>query len=245
MIAASLMGRLGNQMFQIAATTALAKRNNDVATFPVLSRGEGTNQESQSLYTSTIFSKVVFSEDFSWLKCQYNEPYFSYCELPYRNNTLFNGYFQSEKYFIDQKETIKKLFLKDPIANNDNFVAVHVRRGDYIKLQHVHSNLAEEHNYYNLAMQEFKNKNFIFFSDDIEWCKAFFGNSHTYFEGKNEIEDFYMMTTFTNKIIANSSFSWWAAWLGESKSSKIIAPKQWFENTTSTKDLIPSRWTKI
>ncbi|OUU74651.1 MAG: hypothetical protein CBC29_05860 [Methylococcaceae bacterium TMED69] len=247
MITANLMGRLGNQMFQIAAATALADRNDDFSCFPTMSRGEGVSLESQKLYSETVFSKVNFTNDFSWCACQYNEPRFDYLDIPYRENLILNGYFQSEKYFLDQKDHIKKLFMPNNQTSekDESKVGIHVRRGDYIKLSHVHSNLADKYDYYQRAMSKFQNKSFVFFSDDIEWCKNRFGPDHEYFKSDNEIKDFYKLASYPNKIIANSSFSWWAAWLGEEKNSKIIAPLKWFENKTSTMDLIPERWTRI
>ena len=123
---------------------------------------------------------------------------------------------------------MKKVYGNLSFFENKDLVAVHVRRGDYVKLSHVHSNLAENHDYYKAAMSYFKGKKFVFFSDDIEWCRSKFGKDNLYITSISDISDMYIMGKIPNKIIANSSFSWWSAWLFEKNNHSIIAPKNWF-----------------
>jgi hypothetical protein len=251
------MGRLGNQMFQIAAAESLAIENNDIAVFPITVQGAHPNHMERAYYSSSIFSRIKYVTDIKWVQKVWGESNFSYSEIEYSKNMMINGYFQSEKYFMKNSEYIKNLFKPtewiayklnsyysgfDFYKNTKDYVAVHVRRGDYVNLSHIHTNLAENQNYYESAMKKYFNKKFVFFSDDILWCKNNFGNEHIYVNSVNDVLDLYLMSKFENIIIANSSFSWWSAWLGETNNSKIIAPKYWFANNTNIVDLIPSRW---
>ena len=104
---------------------------------------------------------------------------------------------------------------------NTESIAIHIRRIKYEDKLHI--------DYYLKALNIFNGvnkKQFFVFSDDIEWCKNnFYTNEFIYVSGNSEIEDFYLMSKCKNFIIANSSFSWWAAWLSKSKNKKIVAPK--------------------
>jgi hypothetical protein len=147
--------------------------------------------------------------------------------------TFFEGYWQSYKYFNKYSDQIRNSLNIDnlPVSievklqalkiKNTESVAIHVRRLEYEDKLNI--------NYYHNAIDLFKNLKFIkfyIFSDDIEWCKLnFSSNEFVFITNNSEIEDFYLMTKCNSFIIANSSFSWWAAWLSESESKKVIAPK--------------------
>jgi len=130
------------------------------------------------------------------------------------------------------------------ILNKDT-VSIHVRRGDYTNLQHIHPLQSIEYyeNAYNII--DDKSINVLVFSDDIEWCKnnIKFENI-TYIEGETNIVDMYIMSLCTHNIIANSSFSWWGAWLNNNKNKKVIAPINWFGSQSNlyTGDIIPKKW---
>ena len=94
---------------------------------------------------------------------------------------------------------------------------------------------------------DFKQQGLVF-SDDIDWCKGVFrGDRFTFIEGEKDYIDLYIMSQCKNNIIANSTFSWWGAWLNKNKNKKIVAPKKWFGSLIShnTKDLIPKEWIKV
>ena len=167
------------------------------------------------------------------------------------------GYFQSEKYFKHNRDKILELFKPQEkinkfllkkysnLINNEKHVSVHIRRGDYLKFSDYHTNLNKD--YYYKAMNYFKDEyKFIFFSDDIEWCKETFTNKNNIFiEKQDDILDLYLMSKIKNNIIANSSFSWWAAWLNENENKKVIAPSTWFgfkNGHLDKKDLLPKEW---
>jgi len=189
------------------------------------------------------------------LQYQYDEPKFSHDDLPTQDNILFNGYFQSEKYL--DRELILKLYSIDDISLeyiNDkykniisNSVSIHVRRGDYLNKYDKHP--VQDINYYNLAMKYFRDyKKFIIFSDDIEWCKTnFIGDQFIFIEGEHDYIDLWLMSLCDHNIIANSSFSWWGAWLNQNINKKVIAPKNWFgpKKKLDTIDLYCKDWILI
>ncbi len=197
----------------------------------------------------------------------YKAPFFHFDNrfFSVSNNTYLKGYWQSEKYFlpvqqlIRQELTIKKEFvesLKDfaETLSRENSVSVHIRRGDYKDktFSTFHGILPAV--YYDKAFKILNNKindaRYYFFSDDIGWVKNDLNMpGATYISGtisKTHIEDFYLMSHCKHNIIANSSFSWWAAWLNNNPDKIVIAPKKWFnKGPQDTQDLIPEGWIKI
>jgi hypothetical protein len=106
----------------------------------------------------------------------------------------------------------------------DNPICVHVRRGDYVHYNGIHDFPGKE--YYQEAMKEFPDGRFVFYSDDLDWCREEFPG-HDYMDQKNPYLALQSMSCCRGHIIANSSFSWWAAWL-RGKNGKTVAPSKWF-----------------
>lgn len=180
-------------------------------------------------------------------------------------DVLIKGFFQSEKYFIDYKKIVLKLFkfpkIKDKLVHkhlnlikNENSVAIHIRRGDYLnnpKARYFHGILKED--YYKKSISYFKkrvkNPVFFIFSDDIELVKKtfFFFNKEKFIfiDTKSSINDLHLMSNCKHFIIANSTFSWWGAWLSKNKHKIVCAPKRWVRARISTSDIIPENWIKI
>jgi len=256
-ISAYLQGGLGNQMFQIAAAVSLSIDNDTNAGFSLDHHdlpGQGRKCKN---YLETIFRNLDFSSNPS-VSHGYREPHFHYKKIEYTPDMCLVGYFQSEKYFEKHTDYIKKLFSVDEKTKRiidekygetlkNKPVAVHVRRGDYLQLVDFHPPCSVE--YYRDAMALFPADTiFLFFSDDISWCKENFVQDNVVFIEENEdILDFYLISVCNGVILSNSSFSWWAAWLNERSEKKIIAPKKWFGKSVShdIKDLIPLRWKTI
>ena len=146
-----------------------------------------------------------------------------------------NIYFQDIKWF-EEHEVLVKQYFSNGIGMRDE-VSIHVRRGDYLDFQDIYQNLSKT-DYYERAIMEFpKDTKFIVFSDDIEWCKtcpAFQGPQFTFSEGRNEIDDFNLMASCHHNILANSTFSWWAAYLNKHTDKIVICPKQsfWVNNVS-------------
>jgi len=182
-----------------------------------------------------------------------------------KGNVILGGYWQSEEYFKDIRDIIlddltllsspdkenKKMLQR---INNSNSVCLHVRRTDYVSdplLQKFHANLTQD--YYNKAIGSICNQisdpEFFIFSDEPEWCKrnVFTDRPHTYVDinGPDKApEDLRLMSACKHFIIANSSFSWWAAWLSENKKKNIIAPKRWYR-TRDEGDIVPKQWLRM
>jgi hypothetical protein len=172
------------------------------------------------------------------------------------NDISLFGFFQSEKYFKHIEESIKEDFTlrehilepcKEIAEGFENPVSLHVRRTDYLTNNANHHNL--DLSYYEEALKHFDDRQVIVFSDDPEWCKEqslFSDDRFLVSESEDNKIDLCLMTFCTSHIIANSSFSWWGAWLANSQ--KVIAPSKWFGPNNAdkeTKDLIPETWTII
>tara|TARA_Y100000310_G_scaffold334101_1_gene413045 strand:+ start:1438 stop:2208 length:771 start_codon:yes stop_codon:yes gene_type:complete len=253
MITSFLQGGLGNQLFQISAAVSLALENNDEAIFDMANHDLPLQGRKCENYIKTIFRNLKFSSGVP-LRLIYREPYFHYRKIEYRPDLCLIGYFQSEKYFEKHADVIKSLFSIDEKTKNlinekygevlkKKPVAVHVRRGDYLKFSDTHPPCSTE--YYKKAMESYSDSSFLFFSDDIAWCKDTFVQDNCIFAEDNEdLLDFYLISLCSGVILSNSSFSWWAAWLNEGAKKQIVVPKKWFGKSVEhdTRDLIPSRW---
>ena len=171
-----------------------------------------------------------------------------------------DGYWQNELYFSN----IRELLLRElsPINSmNDlgcaylesikksNSVSLHVRRGDYLNLKNIG---VLDVDYYMKAV-EYIRKNvekptFFIFSDDLDWCKkslGFMGGCTYVDRTQTEIDDLKLMSFCRHNIIANSSFSWWGAWLNQNPKKTVIAPKGWLLNDPGSSDVILSDWIKF
>jgi hypothetical protein len=180
-------------------------------------------------------------------------------------NISIIGFFQSEKYFIHYKEIVLKL-LRFPetknkllqnylnLIKNRNSVAIHIRRGDYLnnpKVRYIHGILGED--YYKKSIsyvkKRVKNPLFFIFSDDINLVKNTFlifkDKKYIFIDTKSAFSDLYLMSNCKNFIIANSTFSWWGAWLSKNKHKIVCAPKKWMRAQISISDVVPESWVKI
>ena len=180
-----------------------------------------------------------------------------------KDNVYLDGYWQSWKYFNNYSDIIKKDFtIKLKYLNtidrnlltqieNSNSVALHVRRGDYVNNKDVNKFLGIcDKSYYESAIEFIKNKvvdpRFYIFSDDPDWCLKEFGNEFFIISGNHDWQDLWLMSKCKNQIIANSSFSWWAAWLNNNMEKIVVAPKKWFSGMNiKIDDRLPESWIKL
>lgn len=183
------------------------------------------------------------------------------------DSIYLDGYWQSEKYFPDVADIIRNEFtVKSPQTNKNlalaqqisacESVSLHIRRGDYVtdeKTKTIHGTC--DLDYYerciDLLGQKVHHPCFFIFSDDPEWAMKNIKMTHpaTFIDHngpKKNYEDLRLMSQCRHHIIANSSFSWWGAWLGQYPDKLVLSPSGWFkEKTFNTKDLIPSTWQRL
>jgi hypothetical protein len=242
-------GRLGNQMFQYASLLGLANEtghkpianlsnSNLQDCFELGSVEDKVNESPQSLIQETDFS--------------YSPSYATGLD-PHINIDLL-GYFQSSKYFDEyntEAEVKSNFTFKEEIREKAGeklpdgvLVSIHIRRTDYVKLSEFHTNQPLE--YYEKGMDEFKNYRPVVFSDDIEWCKdnLSFLDEDTVYMDNDQYTDLCLMSWCNGHIIANSSFSWWGAYLG---GGKTVAPKNWFgpKGPKNWQDIYCKEWRTI
>lgn len=261
-------GRLGNQLFQFAATYGIAKKLGYNVKFPKENINTAVTEHFTDGITRHITFDVpkVFKLNDDLLDCVDNinieyeaqERFFEFdpglFSIP--DNCNLTGYYQTEKYFIHVEHEIRELLtFNSTIQETANSlfptvpgstISLHVRRGDYVTLSQYHPPCTPE--YYISAANEFIHDNpyFIIFSDDIDYCHGLFGESENilYINNKDPFIDLCLMSMCDHNIIANSSFSWWAAWLNKNVNKKVIAPKKWFGSayTHNTADLYCKDW---
>ena len=275
-----LTGGLGNQMFQFAAGYAVARRNNvelslDLRRFNRRPLHNGFElQNVFDIYSKVNFLNKPLGSKFINIKELLNkidrtfhtfeEPHFQYTPkiLSIPKHTILNGYWQSELYFKNYTQEIRKIFSfcnqldkKNSLVANDidqnNSVSIHVRRGDYL-LKENNNHYVDLKKYYLKAIKEsakfLNNPKYFIFTDDSLWVTKNLILNYPYTivdvnDGINSFFDMYLMSICKSNIIANSSFSWWGAWLNNKKDKIVYAPKHWFnDRSTCTSDLIPNSW---
>jgi hypothetical protein len=234
---------LGNSMFQIATTISIAKKNNTEYFFPDDCYFKKRYfDDLNNCYFKHILPFInLKSLNNVFVKWGYGGV--GYVEPPKiknNENLIIDGFFQNEKYFSEYKDILIETFdIKEEYKKyiqekykeilNKNTCSLHVRRGDYLTAKEMKILDIE---YYKNAVKYFDNDTlFLIFSDDILWCKNnldFIENKH-FIEENNDILELKLMSYCNNNIIANSTFSWWGAWLG--KNTKVIMPNpqnNWF-----------------
>lgn len=252
-----LTGGLGNQLFQYAFGRGVAEKTGRQLAFCwersswdyVLDRYVDVplvTQPSGPLYLERLmtFDEGVYH--------------------PAASHHYFSGYWQTERYFENMATHMRRIAepFDDVIDGEwisfgeklraENSVFLHVRRGDYLKQANIKAHGILPLSYYETAMaiirQQFPDSRFYAFSDDKEWCRNTFPGVVT-LPTPDADSDLYLMRHCRHGIIANSSFGWWAGWLGpDSRGGTVIAPRNWFGPSNKhldTSDLIPKRWLTV
>ena len=274
-------GRLGNQMFQYAFIRGMSKRYGYDFIIP---DANANRFDNYGLFDCFELEGCKTGEgSYPTLECRdtaFNQKFLDECT----DNTNYSGVFQTEKYFANATEELRKDFtfhkeILDPcqefIDNVGDVIFLHVRRGNsnlvgkrgekwsYQLLQDYHPLMKKE--YYLEALSHFdESKKIIVLSDTIDWCKKqdwlqddrflFSDSSYEVFDDGASVPyiDLCLMSLCNGGIIANSSMSWWGAWL-QNNTGKIIAPNPWYgakaynygNAELCDADLIPERWTKL
>jgi len=239
------LGRLANQMFQYASLKGIAKnrghsfvipprevfgkvdvnvRNSDLILYDVF---ELERKNQLGVYQQPAIQERVH---------HFDKELFETCP----DNVDLFGYFQTEKYFKHIEDEIRSDFtFKEDLLKlcksfiTEDTISLHIRRGDYV---HNPNHPVQSMSYYEQALAELPELPVIIFSDDSEWCKEqelFSDDRFIVAEGNSTDCDLCLMSLCKYHIIANSSFSWWGAWLANSK--KVIAPKNWFGGDCANK----------
>jgi len=235
---------MGNFLFQAACAIGYAHRHNLPYTLPTVS----TNPKHNPIYLQHL-AKRSFNPHLESITLE--EKQFTYNELPFDEkwrgkNIYLDGYWQTEKYFIELRDQILAAF-NFRWQHWQGFVSVHVRRTDYLKLIHKHPPVPVE--WIEEAMRLFPGYHFIFYSDDLPWCKATFGHrKDVSFSGGTEVDDLIHMSWCEHHICSASTFSWWGAWLNRYDYKRIVMPKLWFQpghGGLDTSDIVPASWERL
>lgn len=294
MVIVYLMGGLGNQMFQYAAGRRLAyvlkadlrldTNEFDVDKLRTYALGAFNIQEhfatAEEVAAFTISKRGILNRLVErMLRIPCNPPsthikekhfHFDSSVLSLNDDVYLDGYWQSEKYFVDASNIIFKEFtVKSPqtgknkelaeLITSCNAVSIHVRRGDYISDPHISKlyrtcDLAYYIRCFDKITQSIQNPHFFIFGDEPKWIRKNINlpYSTTIVDHNGDdksYEDLRLMSICKHNIIANSSFSWWGAWLNQNPKKMVFAPKQWFskERQASRKmdDLLPASWSLL
>lgn len=252
MIYVELYGRLGNNMFQMAAAATLAKRNG--ISFLPIAREEMWINFLEPFYDNVLRKLPRPQLNTGEFAVEYKEIDHFYQTIPFQDGMLLKGYYQSYKYFdqdyirdlFSPSDEIKEeIYRKYPILKSETVTSINVRRGDY--LQVIDTFPVCGMNYYDRAIKKIGSKGyFIVTSDDIRWCKKHFkkyGDNFVFVENVPTYIDFYIPTLCKNNIISNGTFSWWGAFLKVCPDKRVVKPRYWFHpfdrRRLSDIDLIP------
>lgn len=250
MITCEFKGRLANYMFQIAATYGAAAKFNDSAEFEkYIYSSEFKSHYPQGMpewWTDFGLPERSHRVDFV-----FEEKGSRYQEIPHMPNMMLKGFFQSYKYFDHIKQQLQDNIFAVPHNRNVGAVGIHIRRTDYFNYPDYFPVLPKK--YYMDAIKQFApDRRLLFYSDDLEYCRKEYGNlPNAEFIAGSPLHDIMSLANCDDFIIANSSFSWMAAYLCRNENKTVICPHkdQWYGKlaTIDTTDFIPDSWkqTKI
>lgn len=247
-------------MFQTAATIGYARKFGYQWGVPKDTREVPRFREFFSYPICYDHHKDYKEHPHAWChihNCHLDKCHFDYHPFSDRgDNVRLFGFYQSLEYFRDVQEEVKNVFKLDYVPGFEDYCSIHVRRGDYVQYSGSFPPVTVD--YIEQAMQKIRTGKYLVFSDDIAWCKENFAHLDNsiqrfwYSEGNTEKGDLSMMASCGHHIIANSSFSWWGAYLGHNPDKVIVSPAQsgfnWFGPTGGVKDpktLIPKEWIQI
>lgn len=247
-VTCEFLGRTANNLFQVAAMIGLCNRTGQQwGVPPNYHHRQIYKYWKFPVYRGNIRKLPVYdvATDEGW----------SYKEIPdHPNGVKLRGFFQSWRFFEHAKEEVLQAWNFRQYPEYKDYISIHVRRTDYV--QHADSFPPIDEIYIHRAFEllhdhDQMDRKVIMFSDDIGWCKNVYGsNKHFEFsEGKNEYEEISKMSSCAVNIIANSTFSWVAAYANPNPEKIVISPhaSQWFgpKAKLDTKDLIPLDWNQI
>lgn len=274
------IGRLGNNLFQAAACIGYAKAHNTQWAIPQRRGGGDTDPWLMPGFWPNLLTCYGASGD----RYEQHDPaQYDYKPIPnYPGDVTLVGFFQSEKWFKNAKEEVREAFKLKHYPEYEGYVSIHVRRGDYVTYSDSFPPITKEYLYESMfsIWEKTKTTKFLIFSDDIQWCKGIFNVGYKimvgypenvnlstekgdftfeFNEDQNEFDALSKMASCSHHIIANSSFSWWGAWLGHNPTKIVVAPHhtQWYGSQNGVvieakkngvepcRDLIPETWIQV
>ena len=272
-IIVKVKGGIGNQLFQYAFGKSLAleyKRELILdKSWYLYNRNPSLSFALDKLIENNIQIKYSFPlfKILNLFGCimNFKEKFLSYEPVHLNDKYIsnFDGYFQCEKYFINYRsEIIESICLPDTsrydniFSTNNDIVGIHIRRGDYTKEVNlkIHGlcNLSYYKKAINILKKKFNKLKFIIFTDDRDWVKRNFSliNKNSLIEidvKSNDILELALFSKCHHFICANSTFSWWAAWLSTNKNKEVIVPKKWFVDSelNDATNIKPKSWISI
>lgn len=267
MIYTHLKGGLGNMLFQIAAGISFSKRlNTNLCLINLNSHLEYLNADDvyqPKLKHSFEYLKLNQFKNFSQIPPitkplrMVTYPFEYIKDLP-TDDCIINGFFQSEKFIINERDEVLNNFspseeivshLSKYNFTNFKTTSIHVRRGDYLNNPDYHTVQSKEYFTEAIRLTRYNTDKYIIFSDDIEWCKNnFIGEEFIFIDKEKDYIELYLMSFCHNNIISNSSFGWWGAWMNRNTDKIVIGPKKWFgpkDPNLTDKDIIPENWIKL
>lgn len=297
MICIELLGGLGNQMFQYAFGTAIAKTRKTelvIDTF-MLNSQLGENNRTIRQYELNIFPNIKVSQAtrddirriiplyvkvLNYVMLRMMGKGLRHSRYFVQNGNFFDdkinkissqcyitGYWQSFKYQLNCETLIRNEFKFPTITDDVNLgflhkienvesVSIHIRRSDYLQAQNIERHGVCSLDYYQAAIayicQKLENPVFFIFSDDMSWTMNNITLEKTHFfincnKGNESYKDMQLMASCKHNIIANSSFSWWGAWLNDNSEKIVIAPAKWFNSFENFyySDLVPATWVSL
>lgn len=289
MIISKITSGLGNQLFQYALGRHLAIQNNTRLWFDLRYYHQTYETDTPRYFKLDRFSIDYDLLDFSpWLYVSKAtrllpgrslRPFFDTRKeqhfhldpsVPQAKGPFItvDGFWQSESYFIENEQTIRKELIFNRVVGPDfdayrrqikqanTPISVHIRRGDYVNHPEFSKSFgALGPDYYEMAIKQVAEQSpdstLFVFSDDSDWVRQNmrFDLPHVFVTTTGtdaDVDDLQLMSLCHHQIIANSSFSWWGAWLNPRSQKLVIAPKQWFlDKPWNTENLVPERWLKL
>lgn len=280
MVIVNLTGGLGNQMFQYAFVKELQSRNikaysnfYQLGKYRDIEKAFDIEPSKKEKNITFFFSKNLifrFLRKFFIVHIIEPQKLYSTFDPKYLENKRllllhYVGTWQSERYFENIKKTINGIFeftnklsnntcnWKNKISSSPNSVAIHIRRGDYLKPEYItlFGSICTLDYYYN-AINYIKKKvadpSFFIFTNDADWVENNLNIKNSFLvegnDGEDSWQDMYLMSLCKHAVIANSTFSWWGAYLNKNKEKIVIAPRKWY-NTIEAPDIVPSNWIRL
>lgn len=252
MVTTRLVGRIGNQAYQIAACVAYAKQHGHEVHIPTISTDQNFAPAVFTHMANPKYSR--FTDTINLYEKGHNYHELAYDPAWADHNIVLNGFFQSEKYFEDYIDDVRAA-LNVPYSRAEGFVGLHVRRGDYLRYPTKHPVVSEQ--YIKDAVQyyvDYGHKSFVVCSDDMPWTRAVCerikipGVVFSYSDNRRAYDDFVMLHCCDFMIASNSSFSMFAHILNPYEDKFCIAPSTWFgpgNSALSVADIYPKTCIKL